>query len=377
MRFILIPILNFLFIFSSAGAVTLFPEDGTLEIKKWYYSPNEISYVYKDEDHFDDVLNAFRSVNIEPINTFIGHFFQDIGLFDIDGNLVLQHVPIYSPSSGAIHSYDRYFSGFTMEVFTPPDWGDNYIVNLLRPDDARSLGLGFKELRTTFIEGGATISGRFNNGDDYVIVNHSTYLGMKYYFEDTISRNISESQVIEIIERELSLKAGNFIYLKGTSSIHLDTIMKALPGGKILLDDPNLKVELLQRLKASSNNEVISNYLNYESDHLNTFQNKALFKAYEQLKDRFDVYRIPGAFTRMKTSNGFSYPLKDINFFNGVSGSYNDSQYFITNKASLVPELEAFWTGELVKLGFDKSLIMYPGVYRGNAGLDCLGSPSP
>lgn len=356
------------------ASVSLFPEDGSDKIRNWYYSEKEIPFFYKENNSFQDVVDTFKKVGINPVNAKTGSFFQDLAFFDKDGRLILQHFPVdYTRGS----EYEKYFKGFTMEIFMPPEWpGGEYEVNLLIESDAKNLGIEHYQLENVFIEGGATISGRFKNGDDYVIVNHSTYLGLKAYFKDKFN-GITENEMMSKIEEELSLKPGNFIYLKGTSSIHLDTIMKALPNGVIMLDDPSKRVHILKELEKESLNPNIKDYLEYEQKNTNSFKDNARKKAYLQLKDRFKVIQIPGVFTRYEKLGFMSRPMTDVNFFNGVSGFYEGKHFFITNKSELVPELEVYWTRELTKLGIDEDYIFYPGVYRGNAGLDCFGSPAP
>ena len=365
-------VLLFLSIKSFAG-VNLFPEDGSQEIKRWYFSPNEIKYLYKDKE-WKAVLETFKKVGVTPINSEIGFFFQDLGLFSTNGELILQHFPKYD--SQLTPNYESYFRGFTMEIFTPPDWGDNFEVNLLTRTNTDHLEIEKIQLNTAFIEGGASISGQFANGDHYLIVNHSTFLGMESYYEDLSKGIITEEELINLIEADFNLKPGNFIYLKGTSHIHLDTFMKALPGGKILLDHPESKLSMLEQLRKYSGNKVIDNYIKYERQYMHTFYKSAIQKAKEQLENKFKVISIAGSFTQIFTNtNGVSFPINDINFFNGVSGSFQEKNYFITNKAKFVPELERFW--KIQMRNYNILDVYFPGVYKGNAGLDCMGSPSP
>ncbi len=363
---------NFL-IFSLYASVNLFPEDGTQTIKKWYYSPNILSDFYTDSE-WTAVLSSFKKYGITPINAQMGDYFQDLALFTRNGELVLQHFPVYN--SELTPRYEMYFKGFTQEIFTPPDWGTNYEVNLLTLENTANLKLIKKQLTHAFIEGGASISGRFPNGDDYLIVNHSTFLGMKYYYEDLFKGEIGEDELIQKIENEFNLKPGNFIYLVGSSHTHLDTYMKALPNGLILIDAPEQKLAMLTQLRKYTGNKGIDSYILYENQYRVTNYKYVVKKSKEQLKKRFKVVEVPGVFSRIYTNeNGHTGPLEDINFFNGVSGSYQGRQFYITNKAILVPELERFWKMQLRNYGFID--VEFPGVYKVNAGLDCIGAPSP
>ena len=83
---------------------------------------------------WDDVIRSFKKVGVEPINTQIGSFFQDLAFFDKQGNLVLQHLPRKLTSDN--YTYERYFQGFTMEIFMPADYpGGEPSINFLSDSD--------------------------------------------------------------------------------------------------------------------------------------------------------------------------------------------------------------------------------------------------
>lgn len=353
----------------------LFPEDGSQAINKWFYSEKEIRYMYK-EDEWQSVLQAFMSEGITPINTKVGSFFQDLAFFDNKGNLLIQHFPENHESSE--YDYEKYFKGFTMEIFERGDYGQSPKVNLLREGALGRFGVNSRVLKNTFLEGGASISGRFKNGDDYLIVNHSAYLGMKYYFEDRYFSTISETEIKNLVESDLGLLPGNFIVLEGTSHIHLDTFIKALPGARILIDSPAKKSELLRKLFKKTKNKEYLNYLSVNENNKNIFYEKAIKKSINILRDRFEITEIPGVFSRRIKQNNSLWKTKDINFFNGVSGlNKAGKDYYITNMAVDTPELEDFWTDQLKAFGFSNEHVHFVGRYKGNAGLDCMGSPSP
>lgn len=364
-------------VFAENNSHPLFPEDGSQSINKWYYSDKEVPFLY-DQGQWEEVLNAFKSENITPINTMKGEFFQDIGFFDKKGNHIVQHLPIDYLNDE--ESYSNYFSGFTQEVYRRHDYGQRSTVNLLQAGDLSQFNIKSRVLKDSFIEGGASISGTFKNGDDYLIVNHSTYIGIKYYFKDRFKSEITKKEVEAIIEKDFNLKPGNLIVLLGTSHIHLDTLMKALPGGVILLDAPKEKVALLEALYKRTKNHKLLNYLNttIESQIHISFNQKAISKIKKQLENRFKIHQIPGFFSRYIPENGSSWKKMDINFFNGVSGTNKSGdKFFITNRASDTPELQDFWAKKLEQFGFTSSHIHFVGRYKGNAGLDCMGSPSP
>jgi hypothetical protein len=353
----------------------LFPEDGSQTIRKWYYSEKELPYMYQGNE-WNEVLQAFEKEGIQTINTKIGSFFQDLALFDKKGNLLVQHFPEHYTADE--YDYTQYFSGFTNEIFERTEYGQDPIVHLLQADDLSSFRVQTRELTNTFIEGGASISGTFKNGDDYLLVNHSAFLGMKYYFKDRFSKEITNDEIKLKVEKDLHLKPGNFIVLTGTSHIHLDTFIKALPNGVMLIDAPDKKIPLLKSLYKKTRNPEYLNYLALEQKDQISFEIKAIQKAKNQLSKRFRVIEIPGVFSRTTRYNNNSWKTTDINFFNGVSGTNkNGKQFFITNRASDTPELEDYWRNQLIQLGFSSNNFHFVGKYKGSAGLDCMGSSSP
>jgi hypothetical protein len=359
----------------TAGSYPLFPEDGSQKITKWYYSEKELPYLYQNNE-WDEVLEAFEKEDITPINTKIGSFFQDLGFFDTKGNLLVQHFPLNYQNDD--NRYEAYFKGFTQEIFVQVEYGQAPIVNFLSSEDLKAFDVQSRTLKDTFIEGGASISGKFANGEDYLLVNHSAYLGLKTYFQDRYGEKITEQEIKKKIESDLNLKTGNFIVLVGTSHIHLDTFMKALPNGNLIIDAPAEKIALLEKLYRETQNPEILNYLDVEKSKTNFFYRNAIKKTKKILAKRFKIKDIPGVFSRKIKMNGSFWETKDINFFNGVSGKNNSGDsFFITNAAVDVSELEDFWQKNLESYGFLKNHVHFVGRYKGNAGLDCMGSPSP
>ena len=359
------------------AAVSLFPEDGSQAIGKWYYSEKEIRYLYEDDKEWEGVLNAFESEGIQPINTRMGSFFQDLAFFDKEGRLTLQHFP--KRQSGDAHEYREYFGGFTQEVYMPWDWDHEEEVNLLTKESSKKLGLESIQLKYAFIEGGATITGKFKNGDDYLLINESSLISIHKYYKDKISEDITKEEVLRLLEQDFSLRPGNFIVLNGTSSHHLDTFIKALPEGRILVDSPDIKISLLKDLMSKTNNPEIGKYLKGEQELINQdhYDYKVIRRAKKQLDERFEVIDVAGVFSRVTPINGHDQRVTDVNFFNGVSGSNESGGYFITNKAKVAPELEKAWKEQLKSKGVPFDRYHFVGKYKGAAGLDCMGSPSP
>tara|TARA_Y100000780_G_scaffold232594_1_gene268393 strand:- start:63159 stop:64301 length:1143 start_codon:yes stop_codon:yes gene_type:complete len=359
------------------AAVSLFPEDGSQAIGKWYYSEKEIRYLYEDDKEWEGVLNAFESEGIQPINSRMGSFFQDLAFFDTEGRLILQHFP--KRQSGDAYEYREYFGGFTQEVYMPWDWDHEEEVNLLTKESSKKLGLESIQLKYAFIEGGATITGKFKNGDDYLLINESSLISIHKYYKDKISEDITKEEVLRLLEQDFSLRPGNFIVLNGTSSHHLDTFIKALPGGRILVDSPDIKISLLKDLMSKTNNPEIGKYLKGEQELINQdhYDYKVIRRAKKQLDERFEVIDVAGVFSRVTPINGHDQRVTDVNFFNGVSGSNESGGYFITNKAKVAPELEKAWKEQLKSKGVPFDRYHFVGRYKGAAGLDCMGSPSP
>lgn len=353
---------------SIAGAASLFPEDGSQKISKWYYSEKEIPYLYDSESEWQEVLEAFQDEGIRPISAQRGSFFQDLGFFDSAGKLVLQHIPRKTP--GAKYDYSEYFGGFTQEVYMPWDWDHEEEVNLLTKADADQLGLESVQLKYGFIEGGATISGTFKNGDNYILLNEKSFSSIHKYYKDQVTSSISKKEVLALLEKDFNLKAGNFIVLEGSYSYHIDTYIKALPDGVLLFDSPDKKISILEGLKSKSSNPELDKYLEAEKENQNSYQYRVLRRTRAALDKRFKVIDVAGVFSRMKLINGFNRNVTDVNFFNGVSGTNSAGENFlITNKAAGAPELEEAWKQQLKNASVDFKRYHFVGRYKQNAGL--------
>lgn len=374
-RFLLLLSLN------AFSKVSLFPEDGSQKIGKWFYSEDEIQYMYKPGE-WEEVIRSFKKVGIEPINTQIGSFFQDLAFFDKQGDLVLQHLP--KKLTHDSYSFERYFQGFTMEIFMPAEYpGGKPSINFLSGSDAKKLGLKTKSLKNVFFEGGASISGKFANGNDYFITNSANFYGVYNYLKDYLKKpNLSKQEAKKIIEEQLTLKENHYIVLEGTGHLHIDTFIKALPNGVLLVDDPERRIDVIKDLIQKFPSKKLLDYLKYEQSPNYSSKREhyitRVSKAKNILLKYFDVFPVVGTFVEeVSYDNGLKLPKMNVNFFNGVSGAFFSHQFYITNKAQGASVLEDYWELVLEEFGFRNEFVMFPGVYLGNAGLDCMGSLSP
>ncbi|OUR95655.1 hypothetical protein A9Q84_14230 [Halobacteriovorax marinus] len=349
----------------------LYPEDGSMEMNYWYYSGGRSGPRMADTV-INNIEQAFLNEGVTPVIFPNYSWMQDILFFDQKGNFVQQ--ANFAPSV-------EYFGDVTMGVFEMFG-NDSGELTKLYDEDFITFDKKSTYLTDTFLEGGATITGKFKDGADYIILTQARVNGMAAAYRDRHISQASNKEILEVIAKDLNLKVENMFILDAKiGSEHLDLYMKALPGGVILLDDPSERVKAVS-LVLAPNSEKLKNIKEYEEGERYGFHKKHYKKKIQLVKnileERFEVHMVSGRFFEIYTTDwGGSFKREYFNFFNGVSGiNKNGQSFYITNMAKDAKGLETHWTNILSNFGFESSHIYYPGEYSNGSGLDCMGSPS-
>ena len=293
-------------------------EDGSTYIKKWYYCQ-------KIENNLDKkIFETLRANGVEPIAIKPTHgcsHLQDIALFDKKGNALLMSDELINARQKNLNAVKSTFWD------DAPNTKPIHITEDTFPN--------FRKMTHTFVEGGGLISGKFANGETYVIINQDNFKNTTKNFE------LTKSQAKEKIAKDLGIKTNNLFV--APMGYHLDLYVYPLPNGTLLM-------------------EKKENRKSKFADALET----------ELKKDnRFKIIRVQGIFSTR------------TNFFNGFSGKNNKGEIFvITNKAKddntrHTPELENYWAKILIKHKIKRENIYFLGSYHSVAGIDCAGAISP
>lgn len=356
-----------------ADSPGLFPEDGSMPISKWYYSGGKTGPKIPPSI-ISDIESAFLSEGIQPIVFPHYEWMQDILFIDQNGDFL---------ELASFATIGRYFDDLTLGVFEDEGWSSK--INKLREIEFSPFlqDNEIKKLNHTFLEGGATISGKFASGENYLITYQERFDRLILAGKER-NKTLNDEQIMSLILEELNLKASNLFLIPQTAgSEHLDLFMKAMPNGVLIIDDPFARGEILTSLLESTQNNEYQKMLNFEIDPNLVYKRNTYLKKIrivnEILKDRFKIISFSGRFFQNEpTSIGSIYTRELVNFFNSVSGSNQSNSYFVTNKAHKAPELEAIWS-EFLKENFaiEAQHIHFVGEYSGGSGLDCMGTSAP
>lgn len=357
--------------FTSSGSSIdggLFPEDGSMPFSRWFYSKGKSS-----PKSIEEITTTFKQEGIKTISFPHYDWMQDILFFDQAGNFIeMARIPAQS----------AYFDDFTLGVFEDEGWGGR-LTKLRQDEFSHFPEIGIKNLSHTFLEGGATISGKFATGENYLIITQERMDKLITAYTHTIDSQKSPAEVLEIIATELKILKENIFLIPAKAGLeHLDLYIKAMPNGVILLDDPAAKTSLIKNLYEETKNPEYLKILAFEESknyqaRKNVYNTK-IELVYNLLTPKFRVIKVPGRFFQMEEANyGITYLEEKINFFNGVYGE-NQNKFFITNKAQKTPELEHFWKRFLAdQFNINEQNIHFIGDYSSGAGLDCMGSAAP
>lgn len=371
---IIIIFITLLFVKASlANSPGLFPEDGSMPISKWYYSGGKTGPKIPS-GVISDIESAFRSEGIETIVFPHYQWMQDILFIDQNGDFL---------ELADFSTIGRYFDDLTLGVFEDEGWSSR--INKLREKEFSPFlqDNEIKKLNHTFLEGGATISGKFASGENYLIT-YQERINRLIMAGKERNKALNNEQIMSLILEELNLKASNLFLIPQTAgSEHLDLFMKAMPNGVLIIDDPFARGEILTSLIENTQNDEFQKMLNFETDPNLVYKRNTYLKKIkivnELLKDRFKIISFSGRFFQNEpTSFGSIYTRELVNFFNSVSGSNQSNSYFITNKADKAPELETIWSEFLNQnFGIETQHIHFVGEYSGGSGLDCMGTSAP
>jgi hypothetical protein len=360
---------------AEASVPALFPEDGSLGMKKWYFSP-EVSELRNQQ--VQNIIDAFAQEGVEAVNfKFPYEYVQDIAMFDQRGKFVFQ-APIIGDH--------RYTNSLTMGVANE-EYG---YVKILRVDEKHVKKQNLKTGRTLplFLEGGGVITGRFDNGENYLIMRETRFLANLAWYKDTVNAKGSEQEAKQYFAKSLGIHPENLVVLPAkVGTKHLDLYIKSLPGGVLLIDDPSSALPTLEKLYRSTKSESILNRIEAQKKfQLGTAYAHLVAQmdlAYSSLKNKFKVIRVPGRFASLKVmksydgSYGGNYISHDTNYFNGVSAVKPDgSQFFIGNFSPNSPVLDEYWKDVLESVGIKRSQVHFPVRYAIGSGIDCLGAPT-
>ena len=347
---------------TSAGAQALFPEDGSQKIGTWYYSYRHMP---------EGVIQAFEKEGARATRLKYPYFYlQDISVFDDQGAFLFQ-----GPSVG-------YGSDLTMGVYEK--MGSYSETKRVSWTDITGIISNTGQLNLAFFEGGGLISGRFANGEAYVIMNYMRYDHLKYAADFPVETQEELNAYHQALAKDLRVKPENLIVIRDPRFInqHLDLYIKALPNGVLLIDDPTQALNVLNTLQVQSPESQKALDLMkvfYTSDRFKDRRQRYedhIQGVKESLQKYFKVVSVPARFFSVEAENG---NFEDhVNFLNSVSSINSENKnYFITNRSPLVPELEDFWAQKLKPFGFAAQNIHFVGSYSDGAGLDCYGVPSP
>lgn len=298
----------------SAEIFPISPEDGSIQITKWYYCQKAGREINKN------VFSTLRENGIEPMS--LSHRFdcshlQDIALFDEKGNVLLMSQQLINLGEEKLEAIRSTFL----------DDAPNAKPIHLTDDPFR----GSRKMEYTFVEGGGVISGKFSNGETYAIISSSNFANTFKNFE------VSKQEAKKMIAKDFGIKEKNlFVTSVGR---HLDLYALALPNGTILIE---------HEYKPG---DILASKLSKDS--------------------RFNIQRVSGIYgDRTNFFNGFV----SKNNKGEVIVITNKAQ---DNDGNHLPNLEKTWSKILVKHGIKKENIHFEGNYYKGAGIDCIGAISP
>lgn len=359
---------------SSAFALEspLYPEDGSMPMNYWYYSGGIHPPLFKPGT-IDNIEKAFNDEDVRPVILSKYSWIQDLLFFNQNGDFV------ELPSLG---DNENYFPDVTMGVFDSYGWGGGSLTRL-SSEEFSLYDKSIDSLDSVFLEGGATITGKFSDGSNYIIMYQARFNAISLAYKELRNPRATDKEIFKAFASDLKVSKKNIILLPlkaGTE--HLDLYMKALPGGVLLLDDPTLASKVANKyLKSNNSKKLFSINAYLKKDRYTSKKNHYLKKiniVKSVLEKRFTIEMVAGRFNEYSTnSNNYTGPQELINFFNGVAGiNKNGEKFYITNEAEGAVELEQYWSSILQKHGYKAKNTHYPGEYSNGSGLDCMGSPS-
>lgn len=326
------------------GAEPLFPEDGSKRVSFWYFSSSNRHF--NNHKVWSELLKISSKHNFELRS--IGNYYnwmQDALLFDQNGTLLVM----------APYSDQSFLDGINIGIAR--SWDDDQETAPLRiTPDSNFKFKSYRQLSATFVEGGNLISGRLKNGKPYVLVDQTAVIRAQKYLSHKLSNTVTYDYAKKSVARDLGVEPKHLYELKTYK--HLDLILMPLPGGKILLHDPQKTSSVLKEYAGIHNH----------ASHIKDFETDKLSEIEDKLNEDFEVIRVAGAFENL-----------GVNFFNSFQGlDENGVHWQITNSANEYKGLETYWR-KVIKTHSPRpnTLTYFVGIYSTGAGINCSGAVSP
>jgi len=374
----------------------VFPEDGSQALAAWYSS-----YRWAEDTVDLHVLSALLKAEGTALadTRFDYAWTQDVALFTANGTLLLQ-APM--PDDPDI------LVGLTEGVLNRK--GGLIRTKRLTAQDARRAGLAFRRMRWTFVEGGELITGRYRDGRTYAIMDRDAAERTRaFHFEQT-GKEISETRARALVAKDLGIEPAD-LYFVDSGAEHLDTVMMALPGGRLLLQDSRLSAAVLRSLLRErpprEEKRLLAKMLRQYETRKRPDPALGLRKhqappsrqrlcpydpAWEAawldgleaaLRPRFRVIRVAGSFKSLPDRDGGSGAdeegacTDEANFLNGFLAADRTGRLSaFTNAAHGLPSLERYWREVLKEHGIPGHRVHFLGTFDEGAGLDCAGALS-
>jgi hypothetical protein len=357
-----------------AGADTaLIAEDGSGLVGRWYYSKQE-SYIMRRPGVLAALEQVAKEHSFELFDVGrVYEWMQDVSLFDESGGFIVQADYPYNQSTVGS---DPIFEGLSMGVY-----GEDNTFYRIDEAQASQWTSVSRIMQTTFIEGGELISGRRSSGEPYAILDELVLARAKAFQNRYGLRDVSDHEVRQMVAADLGVSAENLVALKAPR--HLDLFMLALPGGKILLQDPRMVPVVIQEIldnKSTSSTEAerLKNIRNVHIQALvanSQFHNGDLYNQAAEvlLSSGFEVVRVAGDFSEIQ-SDGIGEKESRINFMNSFQGTDPQGRHWmVSSPADGIPHLETYWTN-LLQAHANAPYVYFIGEYNAGAGMDCVGA---
>lgn len=270
-------------------AAPLAAEDASHVVREWYYAAD--GDYWKDAGFSNSaVFEALLGMGVKPVPfPFHSNWLQDQLFFDRKGGVVLN----------ADYPADRdVLQGtLTIDVFSDEEYG----LKRIDEKQAALLGGGSRVMHTSFLEGGAVLSGTFKNGEPYVITTESVVERMIRFVASRSRRTLSREQALNALASDLEVPVANLFLIPVQR--HLDTLILPLPGGRLLVHDPKRVLTVLSALMRDSTLGPYERGLlerslpHYSQSRATEAALQRVTDAIEdRLKSRFEIHREAGLF---------------------------------------------------------------------------------
>jgi hypothetical protein len=394
------------FLSITAWSAPLFPEDGSQFFSKWVTSAGGVKVIEQASRFY----RFLKDNDIEIVRLPIEYeWIQDLSFSFQDGSVALQ-VLVPGLYEGAEPSYSNRYRGWW--GFHEPDFLANLTRGVLteeegwlrlHPKHLTDLGWASKRLDSSIVEGGDLISGVDALGIPYALVSSTTVARTQAFLKLSDAKRAKEA-----LAQDLGLEVDQIVVLDLGG--HLDTQVKALPGGVILIQDPDRIIPTLEVLASRASPDSAERKAYEMSLRLHRYGHQRYNfrgepmdspvmpwslssaaqsqKAIAQLGNdpRFRVMPIMGRFASIEDEKTSWSMTWYNNLFNAISGQNKRGEgFFIGNRTRLesdpdqtLPQLEQYWTEQLrTAAGLKPERIRFWGRFDGAGGANCTGFPKP